>query len=985
MKTVVKKSLTKTQKLAIILSSALVLLIAASVVLTIVYANLNKNDPTKTPPDIREELGETLYANNPIAYERIEEGQIQALVVTNEYGRFDLTRWPDANGDFWLGYDDGSGNAVTYIPPITSAEGGFDYESLYAIENNDGYGRFYMLSYLCSAVGTVYFDERIDLPEDKGERDKLLAGYGLAGAEAKPTVVSFAYAVLGEDKKPTGEIKNHHVTIGDPALNGDGFYFRIDGRNCVYYAKNSSFKYAKLGFNEFVKGTLIAAGLAGDKSFEPLLTTEFTEIKNTLHKEGPVEDGSAVISVGNVLKPIKEGSTYTPDKYPTGYDRDESKELKFDLSELGEHPDFDRIAAALIGREVGKQSGLYITLIDELYGESDSVIAFGDAAGLTYRYVITDIESIVEGADSVENATPGTVVGADAKLIRVSYSYSIDGVLQNTVLCHAVLDLNDPLLPDSAEQALRAACVGELDSAVTFDITYTKENVTKSIEKFVVSNIVGIYNSAGIAQEKVKADSYVAIRYYTEIDGNKSEKEYRIVMMPELKDSKEFPGLYELLLDKESDKSVDKTSDDDRGFVLYTKEHYHEVMRGFTTYEITDINGYLTGEEIVSFRFVNESVRDPFYGESVYENLTEKYKLYGVDADVCQRVLTLLGGLGEDTTTSLGLSGKTVAVGLTHEVMLDYGLYAYTVHFELPRGIRTETIKPEDGGESIEDYYHDDTLRHTLYVSLPDPSTGKRYVGSELYDVVAEVDASVLEFLECSFIDFWARRSMIMLELSNVDRFKIDFLMDDVKGSYDFDIIKELVYVDPDTGEVSYSSHEGWTEQDYFTVYTTESGDFMTDTELHKFVERHSIDDGRVALHALYNEVMGGGEDLLLPGSVEWVGVSNFMLAFEVMQLTSYQNSLTEEEQAKANDDNRLMRITLGLNSDLSDYVYEFYRISDRKVMVKTYKINSLGQVLDGTEVSELCISTFAFKKMVNAYLTVLNAGAVDREAPYVD
>ena len=983
MKTIEKKSLTKTQRLAIILSSVLVLLIVASVVLTIVYANLNNDDPEDELPDIRAELGESMYGGLPVAYGRLEEAEILSLVVTNEHGKFDLTRWPDENGVFWLGYDDGSGEnrMISYIPPIVDAEGDFDYESLYAIEEGDGYGRWYMLSHLCSAIGTVYFSERIDLPEDDAERAELLLEYGLAGEGVTPTTVSFAYELRDGENKLTGEGGVHHVQIGVPALNGDGFYYRVDGRNCVYYTKYSNFKYAKLGFEAFVKGALVAAGLEGDKTFEPLLTTQFTEWKNTMHEDGFVTDGSSVISVGNVLKPIKESSLYTPDKYPTGYDTTAGSELKFDLTELAAHPDRDRIIDALLGREVGAQDDLVLTMISELYSTSDMIITFGEESSVSYRYEITAIESVLDapraGGGALEIVAEGSDIDDGATLLRVSYDLYVGGEKKNTVPRHAVLDITSPLVSDSVRDAIRAARVGALSTPISLEISYTKQNALSSSEALIVSDIIGIYSPNGAAQQTAGENSYVSLKYYEKIDGVAGAKKPLTIKMSDIKNDAKWSGLYSVLLGRSVGVDLELTA--------YSDTYYHEIMRGFITYEITEIECYVTSEEVVSFRFVNESERDPFYGASLYENLTGRYKLYGVDVDICQEVLRILGGLEEDTTASLGLSGETVAVGLTHELMKKYNLYDYTIYLELPRDIDTITIKPEDGGETIEDYQWMSTLGFTLYVSRPDPATGKRYVGSDMYDLVAKVDADVFEFIDESFVDFWARRNMIMLELGYVDKFKIDFFMEDVKGSYDFEINKQTVYVHPSYGNPSYTPYEGAVEQDYFTVYVTESGDVMTDTELHKFSEE--IGSDRVALHALYNKVMGGGEDLLLPNSVEWVGVSNFMLAFQVTQLTSYGGSVTDSERALASEDNKLMKITIGLdakNASSQHYVYEFYRVTDRKVMVKTYKANASGEQV-GEAVSDLWVSTFAFKKMVNAYLTVFNAGEVDGEIPYAD
>ena len=90
MRTIEKKCLTRTQKLAIILSSVLVFLIIASIVLSIVYANIPTDEEEKELPEINEALGEVLYQNQPLAYSFIDTANISAVIVRNEKGTFDF-------------------------------------------------------------------------------------------------------------------------------------------------------------------------------------------------------------------------------------------------------------------------------------------------------------------------------------------------------------------------------------------------------------------------------------------------------------------------------------------------------------------------------------------------------------------------------------------------------------------------------------------------------------------------------------------------------------------------------------------------------------------------------------------------------------------------------------------------------------------------------------------------------------------------------
>lgn len=982
----------------------LVFLIAAGIVLSIVQANIGSSEQDEKPLDIRPELGESSYVGMPIAYSRIEEVNILSLIVKNKNGTFDLNRFPNENGEFWLGYDAGDGEEVKmiqYIPPIVGAEESFDYESLFAIEEDDGYGRMYMLSYLCSAVGTVYFQERVDLPvvsetdaadvkaKKEEERRELLREYGF---DENKTVVSFAYG----DRDDKGNVTSkgvHHVEIGGTALNGQGYYYRVDGRDCIYYTSFDSFKYALMGFHSFIKGTLVAAGLPQDGVYEPLLTTDFKEWVNTMHESGDIVDGADVIAKGDIITPIKESASYLPEKYPNGVSVAEREEISFDLDELKSHKDIARIKDALVGLgiEVDPEAGgyvldapIYITLLSDHTASEDMIIDFGDGESVTYRYEITEIESILDYVDPDgkmrENVNTGTPVGA-SKLLRVKYNLYIGGEKVNaTLLRSAVIDLDSALIPDEAKASLGVASVGALASAVSFEVAYDKTNTASSTESLVITDIVGIYNPDGTAASKIGADSFVSIRYREKVGGKLGDSKALTVGMADISEGGKKGGMYDALIGREIGANLNVTA--------YSDTYYYEALKSYTTYKITEIECFVTSELVVSFRFYNSSERDPFYGESVYENtISGKNSLYGLNADNCNTVMRILGGLGDDTSQSSGLAGKTVAVGLTHSVMKKYGLYDYTIYYELPRGLydKSEAGEAEET-EGGSDFGWYGTLGFTLYVSKPDPVTGMRYVGSDMYDLVAEVDASIFEFIDKSFADFWARRNLIMVATEDIDLFEIDFNMSDLKGGYNFEIDKKTYYVGTVNGEalVRDEAFPGSVETDKFYVYITQDEGTAIETKLSELLEKNGT--SRTSVTDLYNIYMGNGEQLFLPGSIETVGVSNWMLAYQILQRTTYQGTLTEEEQAKAYEGEAIMSIKMKLvdkqNASPFTYVYDFYRVSDRKIMVSTYKLDLDGEVATA-KMSDFYLSTFSFKKMVNAFISVFNAEEVDGEIPY--
>ncbi len=987
MRKIEKKKLSRNAIVMIVLASVLLLVIAAAIIFTVI-ANLKAaNDAKAELPDIREELGESIYINSALAYPRLEESEILSILVKNKEGTFDMIRYPDDNSSFMLGYDLGNGQNTVYLPPITNAEGEFDYESLYAVEESDGYGTMYMLSYLCSAVGTPYFRVRIDLPtgtdaESLAKKQSMLEEYGLAGEGVSR--VSFEYGDRDKSGKIT-ERGQHHVEIGERALNGKGYYYRVDGRNCIYYTDSDYFDYAMKGFNAFVKGMLVAEGLPGDSSYGPLLTTDYKQWLNTIHEDGAVVDGSNVIGKGSILTPIKESADYDPTKYPDGYSHDDGRELSVDISSLKGGINYDRLKQMLVGKKVGHytDSPLLVTFILELPASGDMLIDFGDKSSLTYTYTVTAIESVLnytDGNTEWENDAPGTVVAADS-LIRVSYSYKIDGVAQNTVPRHAIIDLSSDKLDALVKAELTGATVGTLATPVEFDITYGKDGsgALCSVEELIIEDVIRVYNDKGQTVEKITGDSIVFIRYHEKIDGVVGKTETASVKISDLKAGTKWAPLKDVLLDIGTRASgINRTA--------YSSTYYYEQLRDFKTYSFEKIDGFITSELVVSFRFANASERDPYYGSSLYENtLSGKQSLYGMNSNVCQTVVKILGGVGETTTVTEGLAGETVAVGLTHEIMLEKDLYDYRIYFEMPRDIFDASVgTAEDSSDALSDYDWHGTLGFNLYVSKKQPG-GYRYIGSDMYDLVAKVEGDSFDFLDYSFVEFWTRSNLVLIDAANLASLEVDFFMEDVYGEYDFEIDCKTVYVGMYDGEIisSYEKFDGAQAQDKYFIYITEGEGSMTTTALSKYLKDKG--KNKASVTDLYNTVMGGGKELFLPNSIETVGASNFALAFQVAQLTYYQGTLTEEEQAKAFEGDKLMSFKFklkGRNASAFYYVYDFYRCDDRKVMVSMYQANEDGEAVS-TAVSDFYLSTFSFKKLVGAYLSLLNAKDVDGDVAY--
>lgn len=1087
---VVNKKLNKAQLATICLLIASILFLAAYLTVSEI-SKRREESPSNTvkPGQIELWEGESSYLNQPVAYPSVQENQILLLRVDGPEGKFDVFRYPNDQGSFMFQYYvDGEAKAVEYVPPIYGAESNFSYESLYAIEQNDGYGRIYLLTYLCSAIGSPYFTERIELPEgddedSKAKRNALLAEYGLTQSES--TIISFTY---GERDKETGLIiegseKVHNVAVGKKAVSGIGYYFMVDGRNCVYYTQSEYFKYALVGFHKFIKGTLVAAGLAQDSTYEPYLTTDFKTWVGNVYKEetdrvflqteADRDKGAEhpeVIVGADVFTPSIDTEFKPGESDFDGYLKDEDGLYSFNLESLLSRDDFKRITAALVGKNVGSYENekILLTLLKAVYSADSKRIDFGgDFGTAAYSYEISAIESVI--TDSGER-TSGQVT-ADDSLVKVTYRYTVgDFAVKHD--CHAVIDLND--LSDTDKAKLVGKDIAPLATPETLSVTYfknvyeyivekidavvnadgtektsgtvlSKDNtlrITYSVklngeitetgksatvdltsvpaadalvfrgtdvgkaledgdklvfrkvdtnapmrsEKFTVTEILSIVDDNGALMNVVTEQSTIGFAYTYEIDGVEVESGTDRVRLASIDDTNRFASLKTEMIGKEKGKLPKG------GFTVFNSDYNYEWMREFVTYEIDSIEYFVVNDIVVSFEFCNASERDPYYGDTFFRNtLKNEYKLYGLNSDSCEEVVKYFGGIGTDSSSALGFAGETVAVGLTLQNMNKYGLYAHRIYFELPRLIEDATGGTEgDTSDKLSDYSWKWELGFTLYISDPvfdENGTRVRYIGSDMYDLVAKVPADNLDFLERDFVDFWARKHMVMMSVAKVEQMKLSFNMEDLKGDYDFNISFDRYYSGYVNNEyvTSLEPFEGSSPIDeQRVVVRTDASSF--NTKIKELMSTTGDAAYAYGLTPLYDRTMGDGDTTFYPGSYDTLGTAYFNAAYEILQLTRYQGRLTEEEKAEAYSKPIVFTISIKVEGADDYYTYDFYRLDDRRLMVSLYRSDADGNVLSGgMKVSDFYITTFAFKKLVGNYVNLLNGREVDEEIAYPD
>ncbi len=980
----VERKLNKAQLATIWLLIISILLTAAYITVIAVVNKISSNDSGSSgssTPEIMD--GEAVYLNQLVAYPTIEESQITYVEVKNSKGKFGLSRYPDDTGNFIFHYYvDGEEKVLTYMPPITGAEGDFNYESLYAVETGDGYGQIYYLTYLCIAIGMPFFTERIELPsadteEGAAKREAMLKGYGISQSEG--TMISFMY---GERDEKTGEIIEDTeeacvLVVGNKAISGYGYYFMVGGRDYVYYTTNEYFSYALAGFNEFVKGRLVAAGLEGESVYGPYLTTDFKEWKGNVYKsEGDrifsnketeyknFENPSVIVNGGYKVS-VDKGLDFVPsaDEF-SGYDVTENDKFSFDLEALANHPDYTRIKNTLVGKTVGSYSEnkIILTLLNELYSSGDKRVEFGESESVKYEYLISKIESVITDNGEI---TSGTVTSSDT-LLKVTYRYTVGG---QTVKhdCHAVIDVAN--LSSADKDKLVGAAIGEtLGEAIKITVDYTKENSLSLSEKYVLTGVTSVFDEYAAAADVITEESYVSISYSITVGASKATEGTTIIRLKDIKDEDKLAPLKTILLGKGKG-SFNET--------IYNREFHYEFMREFVTYEISEIEYFTANEMIVSFRYSNASKRDPFYGDTFFTNtLSNEYKLYGLNDGPCLSVVKLLGGIGDDSSNAIGLSGETVAIGLTLENIEKYGLFAHKIYFEMPRGLYDMSTGEEETDDELSDFGWVSTLGFTLYISGVDydeDGTKIRYIGSDMYDIVVKVPADDYEFLDYSFTDLWARKNMVMMDVINLNGLRLEFDMDDLKGEYEFELKFEDKYGGYVGGEyvVKDEAFDGSSLLgDYQTVFAKASEDAFD--SLFKEINGTEWRD----LTTVYEQTMGNS---IYPNSRNNYGTVGFNAVYNTLMLTGYFDNLTEEEQQVGFTKTRIMRIHLKVEGKSDYYTYDFYRIDDRRVMVTFYRSDSEGNKIESYgEVSDYYITTFAFKTLVNHYIYLLNGKEID-------
>ena len=268
MKYVAKKGLQTKHLISIILAVALVLCLVLSILLTHVFDKEDANDTPNESPEIID--GEAIKNGMTLAYLEINtKNQISYISIedTSDAEKSDFGFWYDeSEGCHLLFYVDSDGKAQTYYPEIYYQDSSFSYSSLFATQTMSGI-EVTLVDYLCYALQSPFFEERIPFEEDPEKQKTLLEEFGLS--EGQYTVIAFSYyldADEEEDKDAEKQEVQRVIKIGQKSVTGTGFYFivtdTVDGevveRPYIYSSLSNYFEYALSNMSKFIKPLIIA-------------------------------------------------------------------------------------------------------------------------------------------------------------------------------------------------------------------------------------------------------------------------------------------------------------------------------------------------------------------------------------------------------------------------------------------------------------------------------------------------------------------------------------------------------------------------------------------------------------------------------------------------------------------------------------------------------------------------------------------------------
>ena len=1005
------------KQLKIAIVSAAVCVVLLLVYLLALRPLLNADeDRTPTGADVRFDLGEAYYSLNgtdrsdlAVLFRQINRSTLCSVRVHNDdedYLFYHMINPGTETNYFALAnYPDGAEDPSFYEPPITGQFGDFDYTTLYDDTSK--------IPVMIAASGAVVFKERIYVrvdqtePVSDEEYQKVLAKYGLSDADDPAWYEITAYVTdangnymymvadaetgefaedqlvsVGTDGKyylnttdDAGNIqtslyegdlsllspmidadRTYRVYVGDMTVAEDGYYLRVEGRDVIYTTINTTVGdvvFRNLGYYVYPRLVTKAAD-----SYTARMAMDFSFWEGTGEDNGmntaegtPVTgDALAVISYTGLLTSLGEQGGGT---------------LNVRLSE--EDPDSPAYSI-LLGAGVGDTVTLPFLTRDLMTGGGGNTLCIGERVVYTFTGIVGILDRTSGTLDRTEGKTPG-----QTDMLVVTYTSDLAGGDSQR---YGVIDLSEQM-PDALRDLLLGHTVGEKFLS-SFTLTYDAGiGAGEKLLSYSVTAITAIVRNGESLEEEgavAQAGDTVLFTYVMTVDGESYEYTGSAYLTD---DSTAGRTLSDALIGKQIGTYAE-------GEITVELHAAQNLLQEVMIYTGAHIDYTVSYDLILSFRFVNESDRNLFYGTGIYEPTAPSDKtFYGLSTTATSVVVPMF----EDLTGE-----ETVAVGLTPEVMERYGLYAYSLYYEMP--FRYSSKENEDDNLDFNFY---DRVGFMLYISKENPD-GSRYVASEMYDIVVKISADTFDFLEWDFLTQWARPELVLTSVFNISELTFEFNYSDFQGKYSYAVTSdpEYRYETIFNGESSIQTTERlyvayvYGENITYRTYTMTAEEFeksgikitagRTIEQLNEdtYYIKEVANANAINLDAYYGDYFGNKRY----SGVDYAGVLNFktlaLALFSSQYAGASEDDLTEEEIAEliADEDACVLTMTMTLINGRT-YVYRFYPYSARRALV------SLSG--EGRESHVFYMKSEDVRRYVGLVLYLVNGKEIDPEQIYID
>ncbi len=196
-------------------------------------------------------------------------------------------------------------------------------------------------------------------------------------------------------------------------------------------------------------------------------------------------------------------------------------------------------------------------------------------------------------------------------------------------------------------------------------------------------------------------------------------------------------------------------------------------------YHVVSIDYIQRAETMIETSYVNVSERDISHLYSIYKFTMPELKKYLPDTNDVMAALE----------KTYGLTGSVVKIGIDFDSISKYGLYRHTVEMNYPVFDADDMYVLDKDGNPTEDLKPLEYMPGFLYVS-DETERGTRYVATLTYDLILEVEASSLSYLDYDLVE-WIEPDMVGGAISDITDIHVNWNYGDgawMNGGYQLSV-----------------------------------------------------------------------------------------------------------------------------------------------------------------------------------------------------